>query len=522
MAIKKGKDIKLNIKPVLGALIHDNVFEGPCRFGGGVQLTAEFDRMASAEAFKVFKNDVNEYFGTEEFNILEPFYFERNEEFLGISEDILAEITKDEPVADVYLFASSGRIYDYMLSVAQKTGKPQVTVQWCCNNTIETAMLISRGFEGYSYTTWEETLKMMRVLRVRKVLRETNIMLLTRGNSTMAPISCSDGFLSLDQVTKDIGPKFRMLDIHEFLDQLTPRKEGEFLHTLPSRGVTYNLTEEEIAGAEKLADELIAGAKECVMEKKYIVNSLKVYTLCKKMMNIMDCSAMTAPCPEACATTRLNAEQATFCLSHSLLNEEGIPSACEYDIPGLVSMIMLNNFSMGASYLGNTYNVELAKKRDGNLTSNIFRFYPDLMDVVNSVEDEDERNNLVGTAHSVPNRKMDGYDKEPSAYRISPFTASGWGATFRRNFYDDKGKTITMARFSPDGKSIFVARGKIQGAVGYNSSGCTTGVIFSVKDRIDFHRKQCLFGNHIPLVYGDVFDEVVELGNQLGLKVITA
>lgn len=522
MAIVKGKDIKLNIKPVLGALIHDNVFEGPCRFGGGVQLTTEFDRMASAETFRVFKEDIESYFGTEDFNILEPCYFERNEEFLGISEEILSEITKDEPKADVYLFGSSGRIYDYMLSVAQKTGKPQVTVQWCCNNTIETAMLRSRGFEGYAYTTWEETAKMMRVLRVRKVLRETNIMLLTRGNSAMAPISCSDGFLSLEQVTKEIGPKFRMMDIHEFLDQLTPRKEGEGLHTLPSRGVTYNLTEKEIIEAEKMADELIAGAVECVMEKKYVVNSLKVYTLCKKMMGLMDCSAMSAPCPEACATTRLNQEQATFCLSHSLLNEEGIPSSCEYDIPGVISMIVLNNFARGAAYLGNTYNVELAKKKDGTFNSNIFRFYPDLMDVVESVDSEEEKNNLVATAHSVPNRKMDGFDKEPSAYRISPFTASGWGATFRRNFFDDKGKVITMARFSPDGKSLFVAKGKIQGAVGYNSNGCTTGVVFSVKDRKDFHEKQCNFGNHIPLVYGDIFDEVVELGKQLGLNVVTA
>jgi hypothetical protein len=31
-----------------------------------------------------------------------------------------------------------------------------------------------------------------------------------------------------------------------------------------------------------------------------------------------------------------------------------------------------------------------------------------------------------------------------------------------------------------------------------------------------------LVGNHVPLVYGDYFDQVVKLGKVLGLEVITA
>ena len=519
MAINRGIDIKLNIQPILGALIHDNVFEGPCRFGSGAQLEKEYDQFVSGEAFKAFKENMNKYFSGPDYNILEPKYFERNEEFLGISEEILADLTENDHEVDCYLFASSGRIYDYMMMVAQITGKPIITVQWCCNNTIETAAIRARGGECYAYDSWEETADRMRLLRVRKVMRSSNVLLITRGNSTMATLSCADGFLSLEQVTRDIGPRFRYMDLHEFLDQAFT-SDPDANYTLPTRKGCYNLTAAEIADAERIADELIAGAVECSMDRDSVIRSVRIYKMSKKMMDIMDCSAMTAPCPEACATTRLNNVRATFCLNHSLLNEEGIPSSCEYDIPGLLGMMLLNNVARSAAYLGNTTGVVLGE--DDTPKSNVFNFYPDLMDVVRTVEDPERRRNLVLTAHSTPNRKLSGFDAAASPYRISPFTGSGWGATLRRDFALDKGQVITVARFSPDGKSLFAARGTIVGCVGYHSSGCTTGVVYSVADRKDFFQKQCEFGNHTPLVYGDYVADLVELGRMMGLRVITA
>ena len=47
-------------------------------------------------------------------------------------------------------------------------------------------------------------------------------------------------------------------------------------------------------------------------------------------------------------------------------------------------------------------------------------------------------------------------------------------------------------------------------------------MFFRVKDGNDFFQKQLEVGNHVPLVYGDYFDQVVALGKQLGLEVITA
>ena len=48
------------------------------------------------------------------------------------------------------------------------------------------------------------------------------------------------------------------------------------------------------------------------------------------------------------------------------------------------------------------------------------------------------------------------------------------------------------------------------------------GVFFRVKDGNDFFQKQLDVGNHVPLVYGDYFDQVCALGKHLGLNVVTA
>ena len=182
-------------------------------------------------------------------------------------------------------------------------------------------------------------------------------------------------------------------------------------------------------------------------------------------------------------------------------------------------MLMLSNFSMSAPYLGNTVSVTL--KEDG--VTPLYPFIPanGIEHILPSIPAE-TRKNLMVTFHSVPNRRLHGFDQEPAPYSLRPFTGSQWGTTMRYDFNRDAGQHITVARFGPDAKSLFVARGKIVASVGHNLDGCTQGVIYEVADREDFFKKQCDFGNHMPLVYGDHFDDVVQLGHLLGLRVVTA
>jgi hypothetical protein len=176
-------------------------------------------------------------------------------------------------------------------------------------------------------------------------------------------------------------------------------------------------------------------------------------------------------------------------------------------------MVILSNLAKAPAYLGNTH---VNPIKNGLRPLGLRPLGEGIIDELEKTE------NLVLTWHSVPNRKLTGYSAKNAPYAIRSFTHSGWGATVRYDFNQDKGQTVTMCRIDPTCKILFVARGTIVGGTGYNDVNCSEGVFFQVKNSRDFFEKQSLVGHHVPLVYGDYLDQIVKLGNILGLEVITA
>ena len=516
MGINKAKDTKLVVQPVIGIMVHEYVFEGPCRFGEGDALTLEFDRMVGADGFKDFRKNLAKYIApVEEFEMLEPISCEITEAF-EITEAMMAELTRNDDKADVYLFTSIGRTYPIVLELVTRTNKPFICLQECCDKTQVPAMLRSRGYDCVSEMTWEETVEKMKAYWLRKVLKNSKLLLVTRGFTNSAIVSACDGFINIDEAASKLGFRYQCVDVHEFLDQ--SHMEGTVCSTLPTR-IPMAFTAEDKAEWEKKADELIAGAGYCNVNKEEVINGLRFYATARKFMEHYECNAFSAPCPEMCATTRLNQEHMTPCFSHSLLNGEGISSACEYDIPGLITQILLSAASKAGAYMGNC--VPLYYEKDGKTVATFMAPSNDLQDKVDAMTQE-ERENLIITYHSSINLQMKGYDEKPLDYDIRNYTASGWGPTFRHDFHKEKGQVLTMARISPDVKKLFVAKGTVVAGTGENMSGCTQGVLFSVEDSKDFFEKQCDVGNHVPMVMADCFDEIVEVGKLLGLEVVTA
>lgn len=516
MNIKKAKDVKLVVQPVIGIMVHEYVFEGPCRFGEGDALTLEFDRMVGADGFRAFRENLKKYIApVTEFEMLEPVSYEITESF-EVTEAMMAELTKNDAKADVYLFTSIGRTYPMVLELVTRTNKPFICLQECCDKTQVPAMLRSRGHECVSEMTWEDTVEKMKAYWLRKVLKKSKLLLVTRGFTNSAMVSACDGFINIDEAAKRLGFGYQCVDVHEFLDQ--SHMEGTACPTLPTR-IPMAFTQEDKAQWEKKADELIAGAGSCNVSRDEVVNGLRFHATAKKFMEHYECNAFSAPCPEICATTRLNQEHMTPCFSHSLLNAEGISSACEYDIPGLIAQIMLSAAAKAGAYMGNC--VPVYYEKDRKTVATFMAPSNDLQEKVDAMTQE-ERDNLIITYHSSINLQMHGFDKKPLNYDIRNYTASGWGPTFRHDFRQEKGQTLTMARISPDVKTLFVARGTVIAGTGETMSGCTQGVLFSVKDSKDFFKKQCDVGNHVPMVMADCFDQIVELGKLLGLNVVTA
>lgn len=517
--IKKTVDVKLNAKPLYLGLYHDYVFEGPCRMGTGYMLTKEYDLASISEKKKVGEDGIAKWL-SDKVNLLPSYSWNYNEEFL-LEDAYMAEATADASEVDVYLVPAMSRFTFILLALAQKTKKPIVLVPPLYLPTAmgTAAALRARGLEVYAARSWEETLDIIDVLTVRKALAETKVLCAARFGTAKTP-SAGDNLINPDVATEKLGVRFCYVNCHELLDQ-THICDPSSNHTLPGRK-SLNPTEEDVKEIDKMVDELIAGADECHMAREEVFHSFRAHYTIRKMLDYYGCNAFCAPCPDLCATRRLNEEHYTFCMNHSLLNEVGIPSACEYDMCALISLAILENFSKAGAYMGNALHTAYSLTRTGrlfepahyNLGGNCDTDY------IKKVAEDPE--NTVFILHAVANRKLHGFLSEQSHYSLRPFTGSGWGVTLRYDFNQDIGTTVTLCRLDPSCSKLFVAKGEIIAGRGQDDNGCSLGVFLHVKDGNDFFQKQLDFGNHIPLAYGDYFDKICLLGKVLGLEVVTA
>lgn len=517
--MKRGIDIKLNLKPILTGFYHDYVFEGPCRMGKGVMLTKEFDLGMIAEGKKKHRDNIQKWLG-DWANILPEYNWDRNEEFL-LEEQKLTEATEDSNKVDAYIVPDMSRNTDILIAIAEKTQKPIVILPPAISvgATKNAAALHARNLDVIATRSWQELLEELEIRRVRKALANTRVLCAARFGTSMTP-SAGDTILDPNLATKRLGIQFAYVNIHELIDQ-THIGMADQNFTTPGR-TGLNPDQNEAKEIEQIADELIAHATECHMERAEVIHSVRAYYTIKKLLDHYDCNAFTVPCPDICATRRLNNERFTFCMSHSLFNEAGIPSACEYDICSVISLAILENFSHAAAYVGNATHTPCYMQETGKLAQPYFYNLGGNCDTEYLNKVAQDPKNTIFISHAVGNRKLAGFHAELAEYAIRPYTGSGWGVTIRYDFNQDIGTQVTMCRIDPACQKLFVAKGTIVAGRGQDDNGCSLGVFIKVKDGDDFFRKQLYIGNHIPLAYGDYFDQICEFGRQCGFEVITA
>lgn len=507
--IRRGIDVKLNVKPIFLGLEHQYYYEGQCRFAKGDALTPEYEQILAQELKDQFFENVKENM-PDAVNLLEPVYLPCHDDWM-VPEAAFDAMTKDKEEIDVFLMSGGIARSALLIELAQRTHKPIMQdPATCCDLTAVTAAVKALGLECYAPLTWEGVATQLRVLRVRKALKEANVLLGVRFDSNVSK-SGNDTFVSLPMATEKFGTNFRFLNLHELLDYLNPLPESGN-YTTPGRMNTPNITEEDIKEAEELADELLAGADDTHIEREFMVNSCKAYVEVKKLLDLYDCCGFTVPCPDTCSTRRMNEMKFTFCLTHSLLNEQGIPSACEYDVDGVLTMLILSTISNRAPFMGNTNPLIY---ENGTIRP-MRRFH------IEDLEGVEDLTNLYHAAHSTPNRKFKGIDGENGHYGVRHFAYDqGFGAVMRYDFKKDAGEAITICRLSPDCKKIFVGKGTIVAGGDYDLDNCNGYVVYRVADQEKFYKAQCEVGNHLPFVYGDYTKELEMLGESLGLEVMS-
>ncbi len=505
-------DVKLNVKPVFIGFEHQYYYEGPCRMAGGDAIKPGFDAIVQGKMLKGFLANVQKYVAATGANVLEPAVVCCTDDW-DIKDAYFEEMLTDEARTDLYVVMSNFGTNQVLVEFCCRTSKPVAMNPTKSFGAMSTAPAARRGADILPAFDWPEVARYCRLLRAEKAVRTANILLAPRFDSTTPKAGGNDSFVCLSDVTRKLGCHFRHVNVHELMDMMDPLPE-DGNPTTPGRA-TPNITSDELTRCEDMADELMAGADPCIVDKSFVVKSLVAWTVVQKLMDEYDCAGFAAPCPDACSTRRLNEQQFTFCLAHSLNLEQGFGSACEYDVTSVVCMIAEMALSNSAAYMGNTLPVVVT---EGHIEWPVNMHEEDVAGIP-----LEEAANLYSVIHSTPCRKLHGLEAAADAYALRHFAYDqGFGTIQRHDFTADAGQRVTLCRISPTLDEMLIVSGEIVVGTGFDTDNCNGGFVFKVADARDLFKKQMRFGLHLPLVYGDIADDLAELARRLDLSVVRA
>jgi len=459
--IQKPIDTKVKVKPIFGILIHRNNEEGPCRFGSKEELDPKMDEIRGEKSFKRFCSDVKKNL-SEKTEMLNPVSIKFKDNWI-IKEEEFRKLESDSEKVDLYLVGGNGHLHFPGATIGERYKEPVALI----GDTFCPANLRAENLESYGLLDYSELNHLISLLQIRKALKNTRILRVLDREISPGIINTHIG---LKYIKEKFGMDYKDVPIEELAEEIDKVDQKK---------------------VEEITDRLIEGAEKVHMERKYIIPSVSFYLGVKNLMREYSCNAFTTDCFEICPDGRVTSKiKAVPCLAHSLLKDEGIPSACEGDISALLTMVVLMCISKKSIYMGNLYL---------SSTKNIMRF-----------------------GHNVPGLKMKGFDKPDLPYEIRNFTVSGWGVTIHYDFSQDKGEKIIIARFNPLADKILVIKGEIEKCDGFGEIGCRLVALVKVRDSIDIFHKSCDFGRHFTMVYGDYIKEIKELGKIMNFEVVEA
>lgn len=479
--MKKAIDAKINIKPIFSNRTHTAVWEGPCRVGDPKYLSPEYEKRSGREQCKIWYKQLKENINPEYANILEPVYIEFIENFY-ISDEQFDQLKPDLENTDIFLMT-------YRVPGLERLDKPMSMINRGPTPIDLGAYYTDIGKEFYFGYDFEEYNEILKLLCVRKAIRNTKLLVLTTGEQTpVSVVSSNPDLFGLNLRYGIRSARRSMKDVFDVMKKIEP--DGEL---------------------SDIADKLIANAGSVAVSKDFMMRDLLYYKAVNTMMEELGCNAFTTACMELCASRLPMQNKCTPCLTHSLLKDRGIPTACEEDINAWMAVMVLMYISQKSVFMGNASLVKPHSRPVEDLhVTDLIAGSPDGFD-----------DYALEIRHSVPGLKMEGLDKDDMQYDIGQFTFEGWGTKIQINMANADTKTVTIGRFSRDGSSMIVARGEVLGCA-YHKYGCSPDVYYKVDGgahEFVHALAEKPYGHHLAVVYGDYVEQIKKLGKIVGFNV---
>ena len=461
--------VKLNVKPVMTNIIHTGVWEGPCRWHS---VCVETETEQAEKRFAGWSKQMKEggLGRAGDVNVLEPAHVRFSEDFV-LKPEQMAPLEADAHHIDAYFVYPAGSSIA-AFQIGQRFNKPILLTGLGCRNVDIAAYTRNMGHEAFVAANNQELTELLSLLRARKVFRQTSVLFPTDWG---LPAVCSVGSIwDLEALQERHAIVVKQIPY----DQLA----GEMERTMSD--------EPKSRQAEQMADELLRGADRSYIDRQYVVRSTQFYQAVQSLMRRHGCNAFTIECFELCSSKLPDKWKITPCLIHSLLREQECAASCEADLGSLLAMRMLMSVSRKSCHQGNS-----DPRGEGTFRIN----------------------------HSLPSRKMNGYDQPDLPYQLGRFVTAGWGTKVVIDFMNNDEKTVTVARVDPSATRLLVLRGELVGASGWDKDliGCSVEALIKPPEgRSDeFLKKRLDYGNHLQWVYGDYADQMQQLGEMLGLEV---
>ena len=297
---------------------------------------------------------------------------------------------------------------------------------------------------------YKDIRRMLRVLEVKKSLAETRIVLFGFPPSWHLRWYV---FPDLEAVRRRLGVQFIPVELRELIE------------------LVQNVAPDEAA----LVANSWMGRAEQVIEptEKHLQESAAVYLAMRQVMERTGARAMAINCLEIAQSRKFAGQIINPCMGMLHLRDQGLPSGCEMDIPGLLTMILLGSLSQKPAFLGNVVHA-------------------------------DPVSNTIKLSHCILPTRMHGFDKDPLPYLLRDYHGLRGVTAFTRV---PSGLTVTLARADRNLERMVALTGKI--LAGEDTTFCRNTLSIQVHNVRDF--VQQAEGNHHALVFGDYLDDMQTL-----------
>lgn len=319
--IASAMDKKLNVKPLVGFLLHSEFWEGPCRAGIKEEMMPDVERKNALVQFEEYKKGLEGIIP--QVNLLEPKMVTYIENFV-VDQKYFDELEAESKDIDVYL------VMGWRIPKIERLGKPLVILAPGNEGIDVCAYCRSIGHEAYTGIDLGEVNEILHGLWVRKAVACTRALVLTAGEPS--PFGLMSNIRDLEALRNKFGfeiVKKPFTNIFPYMDKVTD------------------------ADVEATVKKLLANSTDTRVNKEWLPNDIKYFVAAQRMMEEYGCNAFSTACHELCGSRIPQTRKFVPCLTHSLFKAAGIPSGCEEDINALLAMTVMMYATARPAFMGN-------------------------------------------------------------------------------------------------------------------------------------------------------------------------